>query len=103
MNYYDAEKAGTIIRHTSNVAAGIFLGATSGAAQHSAGSNLITTGIGALAASGVAAWMDHHKFWSKETLANVLVMTATSSIMHLITRAEVERNHPRIAFAPGWL
>lgn len=84
----------------TDIGGGIFLGAISGARGHSSMSNLISSTAISFASSGLATALGSQRFFSKETLISALTVNAASTIMHALTRAEVDRRMtPQITFA----
>lgn len=89
--------------HTLNVATGLFVGGIGGARGISATGNAAwSAGVG-LVGSGLATLLGGQRFFSKETVVDTLVFTASSAVMHLFTKSAHDHRHqyqPQISFAP---
>jgi len=91
----------------SAVLAGGIIGSLGGASRHSALGNLIGSVAGSAVLNGIEAALGNQKFFSRESLYSALILTASSSVMHLIIKSKADSHDksayafaPKIEFAP---
>lgn len=90
------------LHHSLNVTLGVVIGGLASAHRNSAANNLLWSAGLSVVGSGLGTLLNSQRFFSKETLVDMLVFTASSAAMHSIMKSAYDERPapPKITFSP---
>lgn len=100
---HDIERLNDTLNHATNIGLGAVIGSFHGARGSSAADNLLWSGGIGIVSGGINTLLGNQRFFSKDTLINTLVFTASSAAMHFLAKSASDRRleAPKITFAPS--